>query len=142
MNSIKDVKEEILKANKIGLSFHASPDGDATGSALGLLNGLPLSHKRMTVFFNFFKISATKHQLVYRYGTRKGNLTFFENRSSNQGFHSLYGVKEEKFWKNVGNSRWVDSVMWKKTKYLQFVFKQVLAVECWCEKKKIFSFST
>ena len=49
----------------------------------------------MTVFFNFFKISATKHQLVYRYGTRKGNLTFFENRSSNQGFHSLYGVKEE-----------------------------------------------
>ena len=50
----------------------------------------------MTVFFNFFKISATKHQLVYRYGTRKGNLTFFENRSLNRGFHSLYGGKEEK----------------------------------------------
>ena len=28
--------------------------------------------------FNFFKISATKHQLVYRYGTRKGNLTFLK----------------------------------------------------------------
>ena len=45
MNSIKDVKEEILKANKIGLSFHASPDGDATGSALGLLNGLKQLNK-------------------------------------------------------------------------------------------------
>ncbi|HIE4348903.1 TPA: hypothetical protein ACXM37_000465 [Clostridioides difficile] len=51
----------------------------------------------MTVFFNFFKKSATKHQLAYRYGTRKGNLNFFENRSLNRGFHSLYEVKEEKF---------------------------------------------
>lgn len=30
------------------------------------------------VFFNFFEKSATKHQLVYRYGARKGNLTFFK----------------------------------------------------------------
>ena len=49
----------------------------------------------MTVFFNFFKISATKHQLVYRYGTRKGNLTFFEiGHQIKVPF--LYGVKEEK----------------------------------------------
>lgn len=40
MNNISNVKEEILKANKIGLSFHTSPDGDAIGSTLGLLNGL------------------------------------------------------------------------------------------------------
>lgn len=36
----KDIKEEILKAEKIGLSFHTSPDGDAIGSTLGLLGGL------------------------------------------------------------------------------------------------------
>ena len=50
----------------------------------------------MTVFFNFFKISATKHQLVYRYGARKGNLTFFQNYSLNRGLLSLYEVEEEK----------------------------------------------
>ncbi len=44
----------------------------------------------MTVFFNFFKKSATKRLLVYRYGARKGNLTFFENRSSNRWLLSLY----------------------------------------------------
>ena len=49
----------------------------------------------MTVFFNFFKKSATKRLLAYRYGARKGNLTFFQNYSLNRGFHSLYGVKEE-----------------------------------------------
>ncbi|HCW54545.1 MAG TPA: DHH family phosphoesterase [Clostridium sp.] len=36
----KEIKEEILKAKKIGLSFHTSPDGDAIGSTLGLLIGL------------------------------------------------------------------------------------------------------
>ena len=36
----KDIIEEILKAKKIGLSFHTSPDGDAIGSTLGLLIGL------------------------------------------------------------------------------------------------------
>jgi hypothetical protein len=49
----------------------------------------------MTVFFNFFKKTATKRLLVYRYGARKGNLTFFENRSSNRWLLSLYDVKEE-----------------------------------------------
>ena len=52
-------------------------------------------HKRMTVFFNFFKKSATKRLLAYRYGARKGNLTFFENRSLNRWLLSLYDVKEE-----------------------------------------------
>ena len=55
----------------------------------------------MTVFFNFFKKSATKQLLAYRYGARTGNLTFFEKRSSNQGFHSLYEVKEEKSFEKV-----------------------------------------
>ena len=75
---------------------------------------IPLFHKGVTVFFNFFKKSATKRLLAYRYGARKGNLTFFQNNSLNRVLLSLYGVKEEKFWKNVGKSSWVDSVMWKE----------------------------
>ena len=38
--SLSEIKTEILKAKRIGLSFHTSPDGDALGSALALLNGL------------------------------------------------------------------------------------------------------
>ncbi|MGL5151189.1 MAG: DHH family phosphoesterase, partial [Clostridium sp.] len=38
--SIKEIKDSIVKSNKIGITFHTSPDGDAIGSALGLLNGL------------------------------------------------------------------------------------------------------
>lgn len=38
--SLKIIKEEILKSKRIGLSFHASPDGDAIGSILSLLNAL------------------------------------------------------------------------------------------------------
>lgn len=34
------IKDEILKAKRIGLSFHTSPDGDAIGSTLALLNAL------------------------------------------------------------------------------------------------------
>ena len=59
----------------------------------------------MTVFFNFFKISATKHQLVYRYGARKGNLTFFQNYSLNRGLLSLYEVKEEKSFEKMTEIR-------------------------------------
>ena len=35
---------------------------------------ISLFHKGMTVFFNFFKITATKRLLVYRYGASKENL--------------------------------------------------------------------
>lgn len=38
--SIKKIAEAILGAKKIGISFHTSPDGDAIGSTLGLLNAL------------------------------------------------------------------------------------------------------
>lgn len=38
--ALKDIKKIIIEANKIGITFHTSPDGDAIGSALGLLNGL------------------------------------------------------------------------------------------------------
>ena len=35
-----EIAQEILKANLIGITFHTSPDGDASGSALGLLTAL------------------------------------------------------------------------------------------------------
>lgn len=35
-----EIKEEIIKSKRIGLSFHTSPDGDAIGSTLALLNAL------------------------------------------------------------------------------------------------------
>lgn len=38
--ALKDIKKLIIEANKIGITYHTSPDGDALGSALGLLNGL------------------------------------------------------------------------------------------------------
>lgn len=38
--SMEEIKNSILNSNKIGITFHTSPDGDAAGSALGLLNGL------------------------------------------------------------------------------------------------------
>jgi len=38
--NFKEIKEEILKSKRIGLSFHTSPDGDAIGSCLSLLNAL------------------------------------------------------------------------------------------------------
>ena len=38
--SIKEIAKIILDAKKIALSFHLSPDGDAIGSTLGLLNAL------------------------------------------------------------------------------------------------------
>ncbi|WP_294371497.1 bifunctional oligoribonuclease/PAP phosphatase NrnA [uncultured Clostridium sp.] len=38
--SLSLIKEAILKASRIGLSFHTSPDGDAIGSTLALLNAL------------------------------------------------------------------------------------------------------
>ncbi|EKQ53947.1 MULTISPECIES: bifunctional oligoribonuclease/PAP phosphatase NrnA [unclassified Clostridium] len=40
MTSLKDIKKEILESKRIGLSFHTSPDGDAIGSTLALLNAL------------------------------------------------------------------------------------------------------
>ncbi|MDR3594191.1 bifunctional oligoribonuclease/PAP phosphatase NrnA [Clostridium sp.] len=40
MCSLKSIKEEILKSKRIGLSYHMSPDGDAIGSTLALLNAL------------------------------------------------------------------------------------------------------
>lgn len=40
MNNFKEIKKEIMKSKRIGLSFHTSPDGDAIGSILSLLNAL------------------------------------------------------------------------------------------------------
>ena len=38
--TLKEISKVILEANKIGLTFHTSPDGDAMGSTLGLFNAL------------------------------------------------------------------------------------------------------
>ncbi len=38
--SLKDISKVILESNKIGIAFHASPDGDAIGSTLALYHGL------------------------------------------------------------------------------------------------------
>jgi len=38
--TLREISKVILESNKIGITFHVSPDGDAIGSALGLLNGL------------------------------------------------------------------------------------------------------
>lgn len=40
MVTLNEIKEEILLSKRIGLSFHTSPDGDAVGSTLALLNTL------------------------------------------------------------------------------------------------------
>ena len=45
MCNLKEISEQILKAKKIGISFHTSPDGDAIGSSLSLLNALRLLGK-------------------------------------------------------------------------------------------------
>lgn len=37
---LREISKVIIESNKIGITFHTSPDGDAIGSALGLLNGL------------------------------------------------------------------------------------------------------
>lgn len=45
MNTLQDISKKILSSKKIGITYHVSPDGDAVGSALALLNGLKLLNK-------------------------------------------------------------------------------------------------
>lgn len=45
MNTLQDIGKKILSSKKIGITYHVSPDGDAVGSALALLNGLKLLNK-------------------------------------------------------------------------------------------------
>lgn len=45
MNTLKEISEIILNSNKIGITYHVSPDGDAVGSALALLNSLKVLGK-------------------------------------------------------------------------------------------------
>ncbi len=74
----------------------------------------------MTVFFNFFKKSATKHQLAYRYGARKGNLTFFQNYSLNRGLLSLYEVEEEKSFEKMSEIQDEWTVLCGRRKLIYF----------------------
>ena len=45
MNTLENIASLIYKASKIGITYHVSPDGDAVGSALALLNALKLIKK-------------------------------------------------------------------------------------------------
>lgn len=74
----------------------------------------------MTVFFNFFEKSATKYQLAYRYGVRKGNLTFFQNYSLNRGLLSLYEVEEEKSFEKMSEIQDEWTVLCERRKYFHF----------------------
>lgn len=38
--TLREISKVIIESNRIGITFHTSSDGDAIGSALGLLNGL------------------------------------------------------------------------------------------------------
>ena len=43
--SLTNIKDILLSAKKIGITFHVSPDGDAAGSVLALCNGLKCLNK-------------------------------------------------------------------------------------------------
>ena len=45
MNTLTDISKIILDSKKVGITYHVSPDGDAVGSALALLNGLKYLNK-------------------------------------------------------------------------------------------------
>ena len=96
----------------------------------------------MTVFFNFFKKSASKQLLAYRYGARTGNLTFFEKRSSNQGFHSLYEVKEEKSFEKVSEIQDEWTVLCERGKTIFILYSKALFVSSvGARKKKLYFIS-
>ena len=117
----------------------------------------------MTVFFNFFKKSATKRLLAYRYGARKGNLTFFENRSLNRwllslydvkeetifnfnltirSFHSLYEVKEEKSFEKVSEIQDEWTVLCERGKTIFILYSKALFVSSvGARKKKLYFIS-
>ncbi|MFL0246941.1 DHH family phosphoesterase [Candidatus Clostridium stratigraminis] len=46
---INKVIKSILESKKIGISFHASPDGDSIGSSLGLMQGLMKLNKEVYI---------------------------------------------------------------------------------------------
>ena len=93
----------------------------------------------MTVFFNFFEKSATKHQLVYRYSARKGNLAFFGNRSLNRDFHSLYEVEEEKSFEKMSQNRVKRTVLCERGKtFFNLYSKAVFVSSVGARKKKLY----
>ncbi len=47
--SLKRIVNEILSAKNVGITYHASPDGDAVGSVLALINGLKSLNKNCYV---------------------------------------------------------------------------------------------
>lgn len=94
----------------------------------------------MTVFINSFEKSATKHQLAYRYGARKGNLTFFQNNSLNRGFHSLYEVEEEKSFEKMSQNQVKRTVLCERRKTFFNLYSKTLFVSSVGARKKKFYF--
>ena len=45
--TLSQIAEYILKSKKIGITYHVSPDGDAVGSVLALINGLKSLNKEI-----------------------------------------------------------------------------------------------
>lgn len=86
---------------------------------------------------NFFIKSATKQLLAYRYGARKGNLNFFENRSLNRVLLSLFDVKGEKSFEKMTEIRDQWTVFYKKRKNIIILYlnrHQPLSVDVKREK--------
>ena len=52
MNTLSDISKIISNSNKVGITYHVSPDGDAVGSALALLNGLKYLNKNAYLISN------------------------------------------------------------------------------------------
>lgn len=61
MNILQDISKVILDSKKIGITYHVSPDGDAVGSALALLNGLRTLKKEC--LFNFKRYNIRKSSI-------------------------------------------------------------------------------
>ena len=93
----------------------------------------------------FFLISLknlTKHQFAYRYGARKGNLTFFGNRSLNRGFHSLYEVEEEKSFERMSQNRVKRTVLCERRKtFFNLYSKTLFMSSVGARKKKLYFIS-
>lgn len=49
MNSLNEVLDKLVKFNRIGITFHTSPDGDSLGSALGLFQILKKLNKSVYI---------------------------------------------------------------------------------------------
>ena len=75
-------------------------------------------------------------------GARKGNLTFFGNRSLNRGFHSLYEVEEEKSFERMSQNRVKRTVLCERRKtFFNLYSKTLFMSSVGARKKKLYFIS-